>query len=372
MIHFKKDLPIVNSHNEWDKLEEVIIGAGFPESIPVNDITFKLFFHDNIYGHKDVSYSEPWTIDKKFIDCHKEDVEGFASLLKSHNITVVRPKIPESLTSVKTPAWRSTNYPALNVRDLTIIIGNEIIEIPSSCRYRVFENDYIKHIFLDYFKKGAKWTSAPRPIITDNSYDKSRIYKLSDSSMNYYEDLKSKFKSPLDCGIEIMFEAANCMRLGDKILFNAPTEHERLGVRWLQEQIGSKYKIWTCEIADNHIDSCFLPIRPGLAVITKDIINSLPKPLQKWDFIKAPFLIDPDYNSDYLPISSEKIFCNFLSISPSQIICFPEYYNHLAPQLKKYNVEVIPHRLRYARLFGGGHHCLSLDIRRKSKLENYF
>lgn len=372
MKFFKKDLPIVNSHNEWDKLEEVIIGAGFPSSIPNDDMTFKLFFHDNIYGHKDVSFSEPWTISQKYIDYHKEDVEKFADLLKSNNINVLRPKIPDTLQITKTLAWKSTNFPALNVRDLSLIIGNEIIEVPSSCRYRIFENDYLKHIFLDYFKKGAKWTSAPRPIITDNSFDFSRIYNSDNEASNYYEGLKKQFKSPLDCGIEIMFEAANCIRLGDTILFNAPTEHERLGAKWLQQHLGKKYKIWTCEIADNHIDAIFLPIKPGLAVITKDIKDRLPKPLQKWDFIKAEYKIDPEFDNSYVPIASEKIFCNFLSISQNQIICFPEYYNHLSSKLRKYKVDVIPHRLRYARVFGGGHHCLSLDIRRKSKLENYF
>ncbi len=34
---------IVNSHNEWDQLEEVIVGDGFPTSIPALDFSFKLF-----------------------------------------------------------------------------------------------------------------------------------------------------------------------------------------------------------------------------------------------------------------------------------------------------------------------------------------
>lgn len=43
---------IVNSHNEWDQLEEVIVGDGFPTSIPALDFSFKLFFNDNILGKK--------------------------------------------------------------------------------------------------------------------------------------------------------------------------------------------------------------------------------------------------------------------------------------------------------------------------------
>ena len=36
-------MSIVNSHNEWDQLEEVIVGDGFPENIPALDFSFKLF-----------------------------------------------------------------------------------------------------------------------------------------------------------------------------------------------------------------------------------------------------------------------------------------------------------------------------------------
>ena len=39
---------IVNSHNEWDQLEEVIVGDGFPTDLPLLDYSFKLFFYENI------------------------------------------------------------------------------------------------------------------------------------------------------------------------------------------------------------------------------------------------------------------------------------------------------------------------------------
>jgi glycine amidinotransferase len=362
---------VVNSHNEWDTLQEVIIGAGFPEKVPTDDITFKLFFHDNIYGTHNSYYADRWSCDERAIKEHEEDLNGFVNLLQSNNVVVRRPKIPEQLERVKTLCWRSTNYPSLNVRDLTMIVGNTIIETPVSARWRQFENDYLKHLFLEYFKNGAKWVSAPRPLVTDNSYDFSRVYKT-DGAEKYYNELKDKFSSPLDCGIEIMFDAANCMRLGTKILFNAPTEHEKLGAKWLQDTLGEKYEVWVCSITDHHIDSVFLPLRPGLALITQDIIDKLPTPLRKWDFIKMPYTQTPCNTSNYTPLASEKIYCNVLSLSQDKIICLPEYYSILSEKLKPYKIEVIPCQIRYSRLFGGGHHCLSLDVRRDSKLEEYF
>jgi len=359
---------IVNSHNEWDKLKEVIVGNGLPENIPCDDLTFKLFFHDNIYGVKESYFADRWKVNKKIIEEHNIDLEEFVLLLKQLNVEVKRPKLPEKINKTQTLCWKSTNYPALNVRDLTMIVGDQIIETPISARWRQFENDYMKHLFLDYFKSGAKWISAPRPLVTDNSYDFDRVYKSS-GAREYYENLKQKYSHPLDCGIEIMFDAANCMRLGNKILFNAPTKHEKLGAKWLQQILGDSYEVWVVEITDHHIDSVFLPLRPGLALITLDIVDLLPEQLRKWDFIKVSVDLNP---TSYIPLASEKIYCNVLSVSPDVIICLPEYQKILKGELKKYNIEVIPNQIRYSRLFGGGHHCLTLDIRRESKLENYF
>lgn len=362
---------IVNSHNEWDKLEEVVIGCGFPTEFPTDELTFNFFFHDNIFGTQGTKSAGRWKLDKRFSNELREDLDKFSEILTSRGITVKRPKEPLGLQQIKTLCWVSSNYPALNVRDLTMIVGNEIIETPVVARWRQFENDYMRHLFIDYFKQGAKWTCAPRPLCTDNSIDYSRV-EQTDGAKQFYDSLKKKEHDYLDCGVEVVFDAANCMRMGDVIMFNAPTEHERLGAKWLQQHLGDKYKIWVVNIFDNHIDSLFLPIRPGLAVITLPIIHKLPEPLQKWDFIQVPPLINPHVTPDYMPLASEKIFCNLLSLSPNEVICQPEYYDLLAPKLKPYNVDVTPIRLRHSRLFGGGHHCLTLDIRRNSKLESYF
>lgn len=357
----------VNSHNEWDKLEEVIVGNGFPTEFPIDDNTFKFIFHDNLYDKNDIDKYGRWILDKKYSEEQNEDLNKFSDFLKNRNITVKRPKLPMNVNEIKTNCWSSCNYPALNVRDLTMIVGNEIIEIPILARWRQFENDYLRHLYLEYFKQGAKWTCAPRPLAVDESIDFSRINKCEDFKEHFI--LKNNY---LGCGVEMAFDAANCMRLGDKILFNAPTEHERLGAQWLQQHLGSSYEIWVTNFFDNHIDSVFLPIKPGLAVITLPIIDKLPKPLQSWDFIQVPAIIDPDKALDYTPLASEKIFCNLLNLSKEEVICQPEYYNILSPKLKPYGVDVIPFRLRHSRLFGGGHHCLTLDIRRNSNLESYF
>lgn len=368
----------VNSHNEWDKLEEVIVGAGVPNDLPAIDFTFKLFFHDNIYGKKyddihNTSEIIPKTyITKRHVEEHNQDLEEFASLLSSLGVTVKRPKTPSKIHRVATPAWESTIHPALNVRDLTIIIGNEIIETPASCRWRYFENDYLKHLFLEYFKDGCKWTQVPRPIMTDSSFDLS-YFRENKNAYNEYSDLIKP--SYLDCGYEIMFDAANIMRLGKHILFNASTENARLGVRWLRNHLSKEYTIWEINIADSHIDSSFLPLRPGLALITReDFWNKLPEPLQKWDkiFIPQKNRSKEEYNNQGIKLASPRIELNLFSVSPELVICHPQYEKELNFKLKPYGITAIGSKMRHCEIFAGAHHCTTLDIRRKSTLENYF
>ncbi len=360
---------LVNSHNEWDQLEEVIVGDGFPDNLPVLDYSFKIFFHENING-KAYQHGDDF-VSRRHVQEHAEDLEEFCNLLKKLNVKVRRPKKPNKLYKTKTPVWDSTIHPALNVRDMTMIVGDTIIESSPTCRYRYFENTLIQHLFLEYFKKGCNWIQAPKPIMTDNSFD---ISWIDDKGKSYYEEIKQG-SNPLDCGYEIMFDAANCVRMGSHILMNVSNENQALGAKWLQSALDEKYKIWTAPLADSHIDSTFLPLKPGVAIITKDFVKErLPKPLQSWDLIKIPLRERSikEKNQQGIKLASPRIELNVFSISPELIICHPEYESVLNRELKKYKIEAIGSPFRHCEIFSGAHHCTTLDIRRKSKYENYF
>ena len=363
----------VNSHNEWDPLTEVIVGKGIPESLPALDFTFKLFFHDNIYGK---SIGEPGReyITKKVIEEHNEDLEDFARLLQNMSIKVRRPDTIDKIRHVSTPDWKSTNSNSLNCRDMAIVIGDTIIETPPTCRWRYFENDLLKRLFLEYFKSGAKWVAAPKPLMLDGSYD---VEFFKESSPEIYTDYISQINHDVrNIGYEIMFDAANCMRLGTHILMNVSNDNQRMGAQWLRSILGDRYTIWEASICDNHIDSEFIPLRPGLAIITvNDIIDKLPEEIKKWDMIYVPEVREPlnRYKCDKsVSLSSPKIDYNILSISPDIIISNQRCSDILRKHLKKYKIEVIESPMRHAEIFAGGHHCVTLDIHRTGKLECYF
>ena len=355
---------MVNTHNEWDPLTEVVIGNGIPSDLPCNDLTFKLFFHDNLFNNDffRLNKNKKYSISKQIIHEHNNDIDQFAKLLIDLNIKVHRPRVPTHIENISCRTWASQCHPALNCRDLCLTIGNKIIETPVSCRWRYYETDYMKHIFHECFLNGSQWISAPRPLIHEKSFD------LSDHERECIN--RPTEEHYLDYGIEIMFDAANCLKLGNHVLMNVSNENQRLGLKWLKSLLGPKYTIWDVNIAGNHIDSTFLPIRPGLAVIMKpDIIDKLPVELQSWDLIYIP---TTSQKSDNIHLASPKIMLNFLSISPDCVICNPEYASILQRRLKPHGVEVIAQSIRHSRLFSGGHHCVSLDINRTGCLENYF
>ena len=60
-------------------------------------------------------------------------------------------------------------------RDILIVVGDEIIEAPMAWRSRFFEYRAYRPLLKEYFKRGAKWTTAPKPLMSDDLYDQVTI-----------------------------------------------------------------------------------------------------------------------------------------------------------------------------------------------------
>lgn len=67
-------------------------------------------------------------------------------------------------------------------RDILLVVGNEIIEAPMAWRARFFEYRAYRPLIKEYFRKGAKWTTAPKPTMADELYDQVRLYLVKYSS----------------------------------------------------------------------------------------------------------------------------------------------------------------------------------------------
>ena len=70
-------------------------------------------------------------------------------------------------------------------RDLLMVVGDEIIEAPMAWRSRFFEYRAYRPLLKEYFKQGAKWTTAPKPLMSDDLYDQVKTR----SNFEVYEPL---------------------------------------------------------------------------------------------------------------------------------------------------------------------------------------
>jgi glycine amidinotransferase len=360
---------MTNVYTEWAALKEVVVGNCVNiDTISVDD-SFKLFFYENI---KDQIIENSIQLQKRLIDQRQEDLDNFANLLIKRGIKVKRPKQLTEIKKFKTPEFEEYLCPVDNPRDQSLIIGNEIIETSCQWRRRYFENDLMKEIFLEYFKAGSKWTLAPRPSMSTNSFDFTNLPENADVDLKNYDADPRLF--------EIMFDGAQCLKFGKDIVMNVSTENHVLGAEWLQRHLGNKYKIHQVRITDHHIDGMFMPLKPGVLLINpismKNKIELLPKELQKWDHIIVP---EPhkenDDNSGEAFLASQNINVNVLSLNESEVLVFDEHGSIDTPlnkSLSEKGFEPIPVKLRHSRLFGGGLHCCTLDTVRDDKYEDFF
>jgi len=159
----------VNSHNEWDPLEEVIVGrlegAVIPSGHPV--VTC------NIPGIAAQAQSllAGCRYPKIMIEPAQRELDGFVALLQSLGIVVRRPEPVEHKKRFSTPEWSSGGFCNSCPRDSMLVIGDEIIETPMAWPCRYFETHSYRPILKDYFRRGARWTAAPRPQLTDELFD---------------------------------------------------------------------------------------------------------------------------------------------------------------------------------------------------------
>ena len=359
---------MTNVFTEWGPLKEVVVGNCVNIDKLTTDISFKLFFYENI---KDKILKNSIQLQKRLIEQRQEDLDQFADTLKKHGVIVKRPRQLEQTQKFITPEFEDYLCPVDNPRDQTLIIGNEIIETSCQWRRRYFENDLMKEIFMDYFKQGSKWTVAPKPSMTTNSFDFRHLPKETNIAWDEYLADPNLF--------EIMFDGAQCLKFGKDIVMNVSTENHILGAKWLQRHLGDRFQIHQIKITDHHIDGMFMPLCPGTLLINpvtmKDKVHLLPEPLQKWDQIIVPEVHQEEIETDGPLLASQNINVNVLSLNEKEVFVFDEKGlpdTALNKCLLEKGFNPIPIRLRHSRLFGGGLHCCTLDTVRDDKYEDFF
>lgn len=338
-------MSLVNVHNEWDPLEEIIVGTPINGQLPQPDISVQAVDFPDIDNPQKIPVGK---FPHHIIEETEEDIEEFIDTLNKLSITVRRPEPQNNEKVFTTPHWSSDGLYTYCPRDMILAIGNTVIEAPSSLRCRYFETKAYTNIFIDYMKSGSRWISAPKPELRDTTYlQNNGVFSISED--------------------EPLFDAANILRLGDDLLYLVSNSGNLLGAQWLQSTLGPQYTVHTCYNENNfkHIDTTYSFIREGTLIYNPHRVNDklFPKVLDKWDKIACPKMVPTSFYGD-APLSSPWIGMNILMITPNLAIVEKSQI-HLIKLLEKIKVDVIPLQLRHTRTLGGGFHCITCDIRRR-------
>lgn len=389
----------INSHNEWDKLKEIIVGTA---QGTIATITWdrKKKIDQNILDQA-LNLAKQGC-PKWLYDEVEEDLNELANSLQKLGVIVHRPR-PFDLSAVySTPYWYSNSNNLYNARDLNLVVGNNVIESPSYLANRYFESTGLYEIFYKYFEKDFKWIAAPKPKL---NYEIQLPYFKEDSNRELTsEDVKHKLltKGRLEklhklAEKEIVFEAANTLRMGKDLLYLVSSSGNFLGAKWLQSVLGNEYTVHITKdiYRSSHIDSTLMVLKPGIILINSARVNekNCPPIFKKWEKIyfedvaptsEAELKIQKDirdpianklkelgFSSNISEMSSPWVGMNLLSVDQETVLV-DDRQEKLIRLLEKKKFKVIPIRMRHIYTQGGGIHCSTLDMVRESKLESYF
>lgn len=367
----------INSHNEWDELKEIIVGNAesmacliFSSQEPISEQT-----KEKAYELARQAYPQ------YLLDEINEDLNELCDVIKDFGAKIYRPNNSDINKIYSSPNWSAVGNNLYNMRDLHLVVGNTVIESPTHERHRYFEATGLYDIWYEYFKEGFRWINAPKPRLIGN-------YKIP-----FEENGKKLTKLAED---EILFEAANTVKMGKDLLYLVSASGNYLGAKWLQSVLGDEYRVHITDqiYRSSHIDSTVLALRPGLVLLNAYRVNgeNCPQILNQWEKIMfndiLPFpketidfqnnvrnkiskqLADMGIESNIHDMSSEWIGMNVLSLDPDTVVV-DKRQTKLIETLQRHKLDVIPVSFRHS-YFMGGIHCSTLDTVRKSELESYF
>jgi len=346
---------VVNSWNEWDPLEEVIVGSARGAAEMGFEPALAPYFPPGDPGRGMRGRPIPQVL----IDEAERQLDGFAGVLDRLGITDRRPDPVDHNIAFSTPDWVvGGGHACACPRDLLLVIGDEIIEAPMALRSRYFEFRAYRTLLKNYFRQGARWTAAPKPLMS------GELYNEHDRT------------APLLTEFEPVFDAACFARFGRDIFWQPDLVSNAFGAEWLQRHLGPDFRIHRIEFRERvptHIDTTLVPVRPGVVLVNPerpctngalDLFTS-----SGWRVVPAP----PSVRTGRAPAPdvSNWISMNILMLDEYTVVV-EQAETPMMDLMRSLGCEVIPCPFDRVYGFGGGFHCCSADVRRRGALVSYF
>jgi hypothetical protein len=356
---FIKELTMgrILAYNGWDPLEEIWLGDVWPEE-----------FYDDLDPEVRDSFCQltEWT---------KHDLNIMQNKLEELGVVVRRPVIDKNKKELYCdPSTNKLYKPPIVPRDNHCVIGDKLY-------FGLYHGQMAWYPVLDF-------------------YHKDDIVYCGNSNIN-------------QCTLKSSIMSANTVRVGKDLIFDNPhakTKENLLDLyhNFVTDVLPHFEKDFRVHFTNNggHADSCFATLHPGLLMSTKyfdeydlyfpnwkkiellsptyskqEVVNwnnaRITNPMSKWhnDYKDRPAQFNSyleKYCAEWIGNYKETYFeVNTVMIDEKNMLCMGTH-DDLFNELERHGItcHVVPFRTR--TFWDGGLHCITLDIRRKSVLKDYF
>tara|TARA_R110002126_G_scaffold64441_1_gene165054 strand:- start:103 stop:1329 length:1227 start_codon:yes stop_codon:yes gene_type:complete len=371
----------INVHNNWDPLEEIWLGDCWPAS-----------FYDNLEKNvKDDFY--------QLTECTKEDLAAIQKKFEDFGVIVRRPVIDEDNKQLYTLTEKSSilRKPPICPRDHHGVVGDKLFiggDLPQcySPIYNSYDQSQVFHSNgINPAINGANMVKLGRDIIFDhvslffdtnvgtNKQRKERIFKR----VKLFEEQEGKMFGN-DYRLHFSTEGGHLdscyMPIKEKLVLTTKhfENYDAILPEWRQIGITSPSYIAELDGAKNYSNKVF---QPGL---WEQPALGADRTLRKWLGNFAGMMDNaPDhfnafvneYCADWIGNYKETYFeVNVVPIDDKNLICIDTsgVFDNLFIELENQGITChkVPWRTR--GFWDGGIHCITLDVRRRGELTDYF
>jgi N-dimethylarginine dimethylaminohydrolase len=302
----------ISTKNEYGKLRSAIVGSVENFQWPDNDKEFdegiaRSTYHETLKAGKPASH----VMDEASID-----LERLSAIMEDRGIEVYRPKVT------------GTHW-AYSARDIILTVGNKVIQCPTPFSSRA--NELELYPFLT--EAECEIIKAPRP------------------------------KTQQDP----IFDAANVLKMDDRLLYSLSHSANEAGADWLQQQVGTEFEVVKWRVVDHditHIDSTLLALDKDTVLVNASRVKEDQLPDFMRDYKKIWVDDVTPSNFHHFPYASKWIGMNVLSLDPETVVV-DEIQEGLIKKLEDCGFKVITTSMRQSRTLGGGFHCVTCDLERE-------
>jgi glycine amidinotransferase len=355
--------PPVFSTNGYSTLREVIVGRIQQSRIPPDERHLRASVPEPLQRIMKQSGGEP--LPKGLVERAEQELSEFIQALENEGVRVVRPaesSEEQASTSIRGLNWTSKPLgDSACVRDAFLVIGNQIIEAPIAWRSRQRDGAFLYPVFLDYFRRGARWIQAPKPQLLDSLYQP--MTETTPLATIHYATNES----------EAVFDAADFARCDRTLFVQRSHATNRLGIEWLARTLGSQYRVIPIDqrcISPLHIDCTLVPIGPKTLLVNPAYLRAAdldPFILKEYRVFEGPIIppLQPSERTEYheYNMCSHNLGYNLLMINP-RLAIVDRSQRRLIDFLSHHGIRSIELSSRYLSPFGGSFHCLTLDTLR--------